>query len=241
MRFSPRAATKMLAAAVLPLALAACSAGSNGSNGSNGSGSGSSHAAKPKAPSAKLLTGTQLKKALAPASFFPAGLSLTSQSSVDTGTTYQSQDVKSLGKPDCTSLEGTAWISMTNITGVSFAQNGYSAEHSEMDQEIDVFRGTTAATVMKRLRTIGAMCATFNDVREHAAFKVSSRTITGLGDDAYAMTESSNVYENGATLIAVRKGTAVITVLSNHDNGAVSGKKLAEHILASLEQTMKTA
>ncbi|KIE23277.1 hypothetical protein LK08_30835 [Streptomyces sp. MUSC 125] len=83
MRLPSRAAAKALVAAVLPLALAACSVGF-GSAGpglprqigrsaeSAGSGSSPSRAAEPVDPNAGLLTGTELQKALAPALSFCA-------------------------------------------------------------------------------------------------------------------------------------------------------------------------
>ncbi|MFB7507707.1 hypothetical protein ACFC0P_30355, partial [Streptomyces broussonetiae] len=105
MRRSSRVAT-LLAVAALPLALAACSSGSSG-----GSGSGAGAApVKAKDLNAGLATGTQLKKALAPASAFPAGLALEADSASDSGGMFLSPSGKSTGKPDCTRLEGTSWI-----------------------------------------------------------------------------------------------------------------------------------
>lgn len=238
MRLTPRVAT-LLAVAALPLALTACSSGSSDDGGKASSGHGS--AAKAKDPNAGLPTGTQLKKALAPASAFPAGLTLEAGNSSDTGGTFLSPSGRSTAKPDCTRLEATSWIQVSGYKGgVSFAQNDYASKDKtqEVAQEIDTFQGTTAATVMKSLQTVAAQCATFTDTDTHAKVKLTGRTTAGLGDEAYTMTLTSGTWENGTTLIAARSGNSVVTVLSTagSDDGAASAKKVTTTILTALKK-----
>jgi hypothetical protein len=229
-------AVKVLAAAALPLALAACSSGSSSSGG------GSTAAATPaqtKDPNAGLLTGTQLKKALAPASSFPSGFAADPSLARDTGDTYQSPATKSAAKPHCAGLGATSWISLTGIDGVSFAQNSYINKNTsaELDQEIDVYRGTTAADVVKDLEKVVAACPSYTDTDTHSTVKVAGASTTGLGDGAYTITLTDSAWESGTTLIAARVGTAVVSVLSTDgsDNGAASAKKLTQQVVASLK------
>ncbi|WP_031169829.1 hypothetical protein [Streptomyces durhamensis] len=234
MRFSPRVAT-LLAVAALPLALTACSSGSSVDGGSA-----NAKPAKAKDLNAGLPTGTRLKKALAPASAFPAGLTIEADGSSDSGGEFLSPSARSTAKPDCTRLEGTSWIQVSGFKGgVSFAQNDY-ANHDktqEVAQEIDAFQGTTAATVMKELRTVAGECATFTDTDAHAKVKLTGKSTTGLGDEAYTMTLTSGAWENGTTLIAARSGGSVVTVLSTAggDNGAAAAKKVTTTALAALK------
>ncbi|MER6565564.1 hypothetical protein ABT288_05100 [Streptomyces sp. NPDC001093] len=239
MRLTPRVAT-LLAVAALPLALTACSSGS--SAGHEGTG------AKPadaKDLNAGLATGTQLKKALAPASVFPSGFAPESDGASDSGTQFLSPAARSTAKPDCTRLEGTSWIQVTGFKGgVSFAQNDYvnHGKTEEVAQEIDTFQGTTANTVMKRLQTVAGECAAFTDTDAHAKVKLTGTSTAGLGDEAYTMTLTSGAWQNGSTLIAARTGNSVITVLSTAgtDNGAATAKKVTTQILGSLKG-LKTA
>jgi hypothetical protein len=234
MRLTPRVAT-LLAVAALPLALTACSSGS-----SSDSGAASAKPAKAKDLNAGLATGTQLKKALAPASAVPSGLTLEADGSADSGGQFLSPSSRKAGKPDCTRLETTSWIQVSGYKGgVSFAQNDYAnKDQTELvAQEVDVFQGTTAATVMKDLRTVAAECATYTNTDDHAQVKVTGTSAAGLGDEAYTMTLTSGHWQNGQTLIAARSGNSVVTVLSTAggDNGAASAKKVTTEILDALK------
>ncbi|MEV6947748.1 hypothetical protein AB0N07_38540 [Streptomyces sp. NPDC051172] len=239
MRLSPRVAT-LFAVAALPLALTACSSGSSSDQG-GGASSDKAAAAKAKDPNASLPTGTELKKALAPASAFPAGLTIEADGSSDTGGTLLSPSAKKSAKPDCTRLEATSWIQVSGYKGgVSFAQNDYASKDKtqEVAQEIDTFQGTTAAAVMKSLQSVAAECATFTDTDAHAKVKLTGKSASGLGDEAYTMRLTSSTWQNGTTLIAARSGNSVVTVLSTagSDNGAASAKKVTTTVLAALNK-----
>ncbi|MFE0518816.1 MULTISPECIES: hypothetical protein [unclassified Streptomyces] len=240
MRLSPRAAT-LFAVAALPLALTACSSGSSSDSPSGAN----AKPAKAKDLNAGLATGTELKKALAPASAFPAGFTLEADGASDSGGQFLAPSARKTAKPDCTKLEATSWIQVTGYEGgVSFAQDDYVNQDKteEMAQEIDEFQGSTAGAVMKRLQSVAAECATFTDTDAHAKVKVAGAATTGLGDEAYTMTLTSGAWQNGTTLVAARSGNAVVTVLSTagSDNGAATAKKLTSRLLTSLKD-LKTA
>ncbi|MEU6276308.1 hypothetical protein ABZ871_28440 [Streptomyces populi] len=234
MRHLSLAAKALLAAAVLPLALTACSSSADGTSDT------SATAKKPaKDPNAGLLTGAQLKKALAPASFFAAGFAVDPSGARDTGTTYTAPSSSPAAKPDCKLLGGTSWISITGASGVSFAQNDYVNKNTSEDiaQEIDTFRGTTAVKVMADLKKAVASCPTYPDADTHTKVKVTGADTPGLGDAAYTITLTDSAWENGSTLIAAQSGTDVVTVMSTdgHDNGAATAKKLIARIVTSLK------
>ncbi|WP_406170031.1 hypothetical protein [Streptomyces sp. NBC_00996] len=233
MRHPSRAVKALLAAAALPLALAACSSGTAGHSASP---------AKTKAakdPNAGLMTGTQLKKALAPTSFFASGFAVDPSGARDSGATYSAPSSSPAPKPDCSLLGGTSWIAITGDSGVSFAQNDYVSKATSEDiaQEVDTYRGTTSATVLKDLEKNATACATFTDSQTHTKVKATGATTPGLGDAAYTITLTDSAWQNGTTLIAVRTGTDVVSVMSTdgHDNGAATAKKLAAQIVTSLK------
>lgn len=106
----------------------------------------------------------------------------------------------------------------------------------DIAQEIDAFRGTTAASVVKSLEKIVAECPGFTDSQTHSKVKISGATTAGLGDSAYTITLTDSAWENGTTLIAARVGTDVVSVMSTdgHDNGAATAKKLTSRIVTTL-------
>ncbi|MEV6115761.1 hypothetical protein AB0L59_25450 [Streptomyces sp. NPDC052109] len=238
MRLSPRVAT-LLAVAALPLALTACSSGS-----SPDAGGASAKPAKAKDLNAGLATGTQLKKALAPASAFPSGLTIETDGSADSGDQFLSPSSRKTAKPDCKRLEATSWIQISGYKGgVSFAQNDYANKDKteEVAQEIDTFQGATAASVLKELQSVATACATFTDTDAHAKVELTGKPTAGLGDEAYTMTLTSGAWQNGTTLIAARSGNTVVTVLSTagSDNGASSAKRVTTTVLAALKKEAK--
>ncbi len=242
----PSRAVKVLAAVVaLPLALAACSSGTSNSSGSSGDSATATKPAKAKDPNAGLMTGTQLKKALAPASYFASGFAADAGLARDTGDTYRPPATKSIAKPHCADLGATSWIDLTGVEGVSFAQNSYINKNTsaELDQEIDVYRGTTSAGVMKDLAKVVAQCGSYTDSDTHSKVTVTGTSTAGLGDEAYTITLTDSAWESGTTLIAARVGTAVVSVLSTDgsDNGAASAKKLTQRVAASLKGKSDTA
>ncbi|GAA0907848.1 hypothetical protein [Streptomyces thermoalcalitolerans] len=238
MHFTSRAA-RVLVLAALPLTLAACGSSDDTAAGDT-SAKATASSSPSKDPNAGLLTGTQLKKALAPASFFPSGFAVDPSGARDTGDTYIPPSTAPADKPDCTRLGGTAWIEITGITGVSFAQNDYINKNTseQIAQEIDAYRGTTAETVLKEVEKAAAACESFTDSDTSTKVKVTGRSTPGLGDGAYTITLTNPAWENGTTLIAARVGTNVVSVLSTdgRDNGAATAKKLTERIVASLKK-----
>lgn len=229
----PSRAARCLAVAALPLVLAACGSATAGSAEATAS---PSHS---KDPNAGLLTGAQLKKALAPASFFPAGFASDPDATRDTGDTYVPPAAKSPAKPDCARLEGTSWLDIAGVTGVSFAQGDYVSKNTseEIAQQIDTYRGTTAASVLKDVERIATTsCAAFTDSQTHSKVKAAGQATPGLGDEAFTITLTDPSWENGTTLVAARVGTNLVSVLSTdgHDNGAATAKKLAQRIVTSL-------
>lgn len=233
---STRFVATLCAVVAIPLAIAGCSS----ATAPSAAGSATS-AKKPAAntdPDAGLLTGTQLKAALAPATFFHAGLTLDPDGSSDTGATFQEPHTAPATKPDCTKLDGSSWIGITGIDGVSFAENDYIDKDTsaELTQEIDVYRGTTAQTVLTDLGKIAQTCPSFTDSQTSSKVTVTEQATSGLGNGAYTITLSDPNWQTGSTLIAARVGTAVVTVLSTDGgtNGNASAMHLATQLVTSL-------
>jgi hypothetical protein len=192
----------------------------------------------PANPDAGLLTGTQLKARLAPASWFPRGFTLQPHSSVDTGSYYQSTPPP--GPLTCRRLDSTSWVPLANRSPVSFAQVAYLATNlGEYAQEIDVYQGTTAQRVMVNLRKVAtAHCRHFNDPQTSSTVTVELRKGPHLGDDALTIRLQDPRWTGDSTLEAVRVGTAVATVYFSavSGTGQAQATKLASLISANLKK-----
>ncbi|WP_075779168.1 hypothetical protein [Streptomyces acidiscabies] len=221
-------------AAALPLAPAACSSNSD----SDSAPAAAANKAKPADPNKGILTGAALKKALAPATYFASGFEVDPTATRDTGDTYRAPETTA-AKPDCAGFGGTAWIELTGIKGVSFAQASYMNKNTtaELDQEIDAYRGTTSADVMTALKKVVAACPSYTDADTKSKVKITGTAGPALGDEAYTITLTSDAWETGTTLIASRVGTNVVSVLSTDgpSNGAGGAKKLTEKVVAALK------
>ena len=236
-----RGAAALIACAVLPLGIAACSSSSSGSGGGNAAGSPSTAAASPTtaptstSPDAGLPTGTQLKADLV-STGIPAGYALDSSGSVDSGSGYQPSSAPTAGT-DCTNLDGTGWVDLAGQGSVSFAQNDYidNANSEEFAQEIDAFPGTAAQDVMTALSGITAKCPKFDDSQTSSTVKVSVTTDSSPGDGAVVITLSDSRWAGSTTLEAVRVGHSVVTVLSSADSGSAAfARTMASQIAAKL-------
>jgi hypothetical protein len=237
-------AAALLAALAVPLALAACSSGATGTTSATGANSGPAPSAPPPAapapasPDANLLTGTQLKGLLEPDSSFPPGFTSDPSGSRDTGSSYELPSTTQVRKPKCRMLGGTAWISITGINGVSFAQDAYidKASSAEIAQEIDVYRGTTSQAVLRKVAAISAACPWYTDAQTGSRATIREQARPKLGDGGYVITVTDPAWRSGTTLVAARVGTAVVTVLSTTgaDNGRASAMKLAAALVAEL-------
>ena len=207
-------------AAVVLTVLAACSSTSPSATAPSATAkpSGGATSSAPGSPNAGLLTGTQLKPLLAPASWFPRGFTLDPSGSVDTGNYYQ--PVSRPGPLKCDRLNGTSWVDLGNGGAVSFAQNDYlDTSIGQYAQEIDVYQATTAQDVMAHLRKVVASCRSFRDSQTSSTVTVTMEKGPQLGDDALTIRLQNPRWGGDVTLEAVRVGTAVITVYFSAASG----------------------
>lgn len=236
MRLLPAAAV-LLTAAALPLVLAACTAGSPPPPAAPASRP--PPAPPPAGPDAGLLTGTQLRGLLEPRSYFPHGYVRNPAGTRDTGPGYQPPSTTDVAKPNCRLLGATSWTSITGINGVSFAEDDYTdkARSSEIAQEIDVYRGTTARAVMRKLGAVATACPSYTDPQTGRRATVREKASPRFAEGGYVITVTSPAWRNGTTLVAARVGTAVVTVLSTDgaDNGHASAMRLASQLASVLQ------
>ena len=221
----------------LSLALAGCSSSGTSAAASSTTGSAAKSSASASTdPDAGLLTGTQLKTALV-STGIPSGYSIYSSGSVDSGSGYQEPTASAAAKPDCVDLEGTSWVNLAGYESVSFAQNDYLNKDSseEFLQEVDAYQGTTAQDVMTALAKMGSTCPSFTDTDSSSTVKVAVATGTSLGDGTVTITLTDSQWDSSMTLVAVRVGQNVISVLNSATgNSATYAETLASTITAKV-------
>lgn len=231
-----RAATAL----VVPLLLAGCSSTST-STARSSSTAATSAAPSPSDPYAGLLTGAKLKPLLV--TDMPPGFTLDSTGSRDSGTFFQLPSTPSgAATPDCTKLDGTAWVELAGQGAVSFAQNDYlDSAKNEIAQEIDVYQGTIAQTVMTRLQQVFAACATYktNEQGTTATVHIVTSAAPDLGPDAIKAVVTSPSWQGDTTMVAARAGNAVVTAFYS---SAAEGKSgLIVGLVTQILQQLKTA
>ena len=235
-------AARAATALVVPLLLAACSSTSTSSNAaSSSSTSAQSAAPSPSDPYAGLLTGAKLKPLLV--TDMPPGFTLDSAGSADSGTFFQlASTAPAAATPDCTKLEATAWVDLAGQGAVSFAQNDYlDSAKNEIAQEVDVYQGTTAQTVMTRLQQVFAACATYktNEQGTTATVHIVTSAAPELGPDAIKAVITSPSWQGDTTMVAARADNSVVTAFYS---SAAEGKSgLVVGLVTQILQQPKAA
>jgi hypothetical protein len=221
-------------AAVLPLALAGCS-----SLAASSASAGTSSVAGSSADSgAGLLTGSQLKTALVTTGI-PSGYAANNAATTDSGSAYQSPGAAATASPKCANLEATSWVNLAGYESVSFAQNDYvnNGSSEEFAQEVDAYEGGTAQTVMANLAKMATTCPSFADSGTSSTVKVAVATGTSLGDGTVTITLTDSSWSSSETLVAVRVGQNVISVLNSATgNSATYANTLASAITAGVKK-----
>jgi hypothetical protein len=192
------------------------------------------------------LTGSTLKTLLLPASTMPAGFKPDAQGARNTGTgVTQDSSTPVAASKVCNLLTGTSWILAAGVDSATFAQNDYldGGHTQEIAQEIDTFSGSDATKVMSGLWQAFGHCRDFtqhyNGMTARTAL-VRSRPASA----AYAAikaVQTSPTFTGGTTLVAIRTGNAIVTVLysSASKNEGAAALTLAEQIAQRVQHVQE--
>jgi hypothetical protein len=160
-------------------------------------------------------SGTQLKAALV--SDVPSGFTQSSSGTIDTGTDLQDEENGPMqNRSHCADLGATAWIQVSGMSGVSFAQADYLDGHNqEIAQEIDSFDTPDhAARAFSQLTAFMKQCTTFRDQGSTSiTYHLALSPLPDLGDGAIKGVITSSHVEGGVVEVAALNGNNVITVL----------------------------
>lgn len=190
--------------------------------------SGTSAAASASDPTA--LSGSTLKTLLLPASMLPAGFKPDATGARNTGDAVGQDSASPVAASKfCGLLTGTSWILAAGVDSATFAQNDYldAGRTQEIAQEIDTFSAADATKVMAGLWQAFGRCRDFTQKYNGANAKttlVRSRP-TSAAYAAIEAVQTSPTFSGGTTLVAIRSGNAIITVLysaSSHDKGGAA-------------------
>lgn len=193
-------------------------------------------------PSQAALLGTQLGKALLPASLMPSGFKIDSANERNSGSAAVSDSSQAVPSDKlCDTLGGVGWIAAGGIQDGAFAQNDYvnAGQTAEIGQEADTFTGADAATVMTTLTKAFATCASFTTSSGGTTAKVTltPKKLSGVGDEAIEAVQTSPSYQGGTTIVAIRVGSTIVTTIDsspNSDNGSAA-VTYAEQIVKKLK------
>jgi len=185
---------------------------------------------------------------LLPASMLPAGFKLDTQGARNTGASVAPDSSSPVpASKVCGLLTGTSWILAAGEDSATFAQNDYlDAGHTqEVAQEIDTFTGTDATKVMSGLWKAFGRCQDFTQKYNGMTARttlVRSRP-TSAAYAAIEAVQTSPTFTGGTTLVAIRTGNAIVTVLysaASHDKGGAAvtlAEEIAQRVQHVQEQT----
>jgi hypothetical protein len=182
------------------------------------------------------------------ASMLPAGFKLDTQGARNTGASVAPDSSSPVpASKVCGLLTGTSWILAAGEDSATFAQNDYlDAGHTqEVAQEIDTFTGTDATKVMSGLWKAFGRCQAFTQKYNGMTARttlVRSRP-TSAAYAAIEAVQTSPTFTGGTTLVAIRTGNAIVTVLysaASHDKGGAA-VTLAEEIAQRVQHVQEQA
>lgn len=219
-------------AAVLTSLIAGCSAASPSPAASSPSSPSSPVVAT---PSATALSGAQLAGILLPATSMPKGYK-TGSAARNTGSELPSDVAQPMAASQvCQAFTESSYIRVVGIAAGDWAEGDYiSADQSqEVVEEIDTFTGTDSQKAMATLWQEFGKCSSFSYQTNGttAPSTLTRSQLPGEGGDAIKAVIVSPVIEGGETLVALRMGSQIITILDSS-----SGKDLGSPAVGYAEQ-----
>ncbi|MGW4649511.1 hypothetical protein [Kitasatospora sp. NPDC004289] len=189
-----------------------------------------------------LPNGAQLAAMLLPAEALPT-LKLNPDSVRSTGTGFNPPISPSAVPQDqvCKAFDGSAWSNVAGYSYASFAQNDYTDESQDMfAQELETYRGDDARVVMGKLREALTACHGYVSEQDGVKHKVTIelKELPGVGDEAVQAVRTAPTWTGGATLVAARVGSVVVTTYYNDQRNTGSAgidltKALVKNVTAA--------
>ena len=188
------------------------------------------------------LLGSQLVPVLLPKSVMPAGYSLITSATQDSGQAKPHDTTEQVpsGNNFCVVFASSYFLPAAGIQDSTYAQNGYrnSGDTAEVDQSIDVYTGDDAQAAMQKLWAAFGSCAKFTYTDQGTTLNsvLKRSTLTGIGDQAVEAVTKSGI-PGGVTLIAVRISNSIITIVDSSpsaDDGTAAALRYARQLTTRL-------
>jgi hypothetical protein len=189
-------------------------------------------------PSTRTPDGATLNSLLLPASAMPAGFRVDPSGSRNAAQALPQDTFQPVPNSRvCGLLDGTSWIAAGDVSTTDFAQNDYAnaSKTEELAQEVDAFQPGDAQKVMTRLWRVFGYCRTFSTQANGTTATVSltRHRLARVGDQAIGAVWATPVFQGGTSLVAIRIGDAIVTVLvssTSSDKGAAAAVAMAKHV-----------
>ena len=196
-------------------------------------------------PSARPLDGATLYLLLLPASAMPMGFRIDPSGTRNAAQALPQDTSQPVPNSHvCDALNGISWIAAGDISTTDFAQNDYAnaGKTQELAQEIDAFQPGDAEKVMSRLWRVFGYCRTFT-IRANgttATVSLTRHRLARVGDQAIGAVWTTPVFLGGTSLVAIRVGDAIVTVLVS-SAGSGKGAATAVAVAKRVAQRVLTA
>jgi hypothetical protein len=139
----------------------------------------------------------------------------------------------------CDALAQTAWIRTAGFDTADFAEADYlsASRTEEIAEEIDAFQGTDAQSAMTALWQVFGRCKTYVQLYNGVTATVTlTRSAVSSQPAGIKAVELSPEFHGGETIVAIRVGYAIVTVLDSSegsDDGSAA-VAMAERIASRL-------
>jgi Tfp pilus tip-associated adhesin PilY1 len=195
-------------------------------------------------PNAGVLNGTQLKAALLTKSDLPAKFKVQKDLVRDTAEVFgERSKATTPTKATCKELDTNVWIGGAGVGSASFAQTGYiDGFGNEIDAEIDAYRGTDAELVMANLKKLFTVCSSYKTKTPGVGtttVKVAHKAGPEAGDESIKAVLTSPAWAGGSTLVAVRVGKTVVSVL--YSSSKIKASAAAANHAATMAKRLEAA
>jgi len=152
-------------------------------------------------------------------------------------------NIADITQADCSKMLHSDWVMDLGMGNVMVLRQYKDGDTQEVTEDFEHFETVDIAqSYMKNAGRLATVCAgrvTDPETQTKVAFK--GRSVSGLGNEAYAITETSPAWDNGSTLEAARVGNITVSVFVLSINGKDNGASLATKALTDAAAKLHTA
>lgn len=188
-------------------------------------------------------SGTYLATLLAAPTTLGKGLVVDTKVNLDSGEDHPASTIADVTQATCSKTLHSDWM-LDAGSGDAFAFRMYkNSGKQEVTERFDHFGSPDdAQSYMKNIRQLAPVCTgRTTDPLTQSKVTFKGKAVSGLGDEAYAITGTTPDWQSGQTMEAVRVGDVVVTTFALDGVADDNGASLAVKVLTNAVTKLKAA